>query len=60
MVNILLKSAENNLSNPQVLSLIGIFLFCWLPYAVLSLIGILGLAEVSFVQHNQQVVRRRI
>ena len=31
----------------QVLSLIGVFLFCWLPYAALSLVGIFGLAEVN-------------
>ena len=28
----------------QVLVLVGVFLFCWGPYAVLSLAGILGLS----------------
>ena len=53
MVNILLKMLQKKLFicvYMQVLSLIGVFLFCWLPYAVLSLIGILGLAEVQWCQ----------
>ena len=36
------------MKNYQVLVLAGIFLFCWTPYALLSLAGICGLAEVSW------------
>ena len=30
----------------QVVSLVSVFLFCWTPYAVLSLAGIFGFSEV--------------
>ena len=33
----------------QVSLLIGIFLLCWTPYAVMSMCGILGLAEVMSI-----------
>ena len=31
----------------QVVTMVGVFLFCWGPYALLSIMGILGLEQVS-------------
>ena len=34
----------------EVVSLIPVFLFCWLPYAIFSLVAIFGWAEVGIIR----------
>jgi hypothetical protein len=34
-----------------MLTMISVFLFCWTPYAALSLLGLLDYAEVITVQY---------
>ena len=32
----------------EVVALVSVFLFCWTPYALLSLAGIFGFAKVNY------------
>ena len=42
----MLNNQSNNFNlHLQVITLVGVFIFCWSPYAVLSVISILGFAQ---------------